>query len=65
VQSEIGQPWSLVENGHAPFEICLYQYFKSPGQSSLTYKYEAFARVDIKVFVKLMVFLEDTPEFYQ
>ena len=36
-QSEMGQPWSLVEKGQAPFEMCLYHDSRSPGQSSRTW----------------------------
>lgn len=40
VQSEIGHPWSAVENGQAPFEIWRYQKLRSPEQSLKTFKTE-------------------------
>ena len=36
LQSEMGHPWSRVENGQAPLLMCLYQPTRGPGQSSLT-----------------------------
>ena len=35
-QSEMGQPWSRVLNGHAPLEMWRYHFRRSPGQSSRT-----------------------------
>jgi len=37
VQSDIGHPWSAVENGQAPFEMWRYHLLRSPGQSSETF----------------------------
>lgn len=37
VQSDIGQPWSAVENGHAPLDMWRYQLSRSPGQLSITF----------------------------
>lgn len=38
VQSEIGHPWSLDENGQAPLEICRYHLLKMPGLFSRTFE---------------------------
>ena len=36
LQSEMGQPWSRVENGQAPREMWRYHFTSGPGQSSRT-----------------------------
>ena len=36
LQSEMGQPWSLVEKGQAPLLMWRYHALRGPGQSSRT-----------------------------